>query len=515
MIALVSINFRSARSFTTQKIKVTSVESVKYSSKWIINIAIFRAIVLRFFEEIEKYRQTSVYQSFQSKSEIRASDDSSTSSDTSITSKRRTAAFQITVSRIESRFRYENDILVIERNQVHVRIFRVSSYSSIIDSDNRSTIDSQQVSNSLSIDSNSTTTRETSVEKVIYDQSIKFNSITVVMNSVFQTAITTVVSVVVIQIIESIRAEIRQKMQQINQRNQQKSAKSFDSFDSLEDDNDDNNNSQFQSKHLDFFDSFHDDKSVIIDAIMKFTSENIVFRDVHLFMTRARDFVVTKDEDIVRRNLFQCLKNDALNWYTSLFIDMKKNFLLLDHDLNQWEKYLVKKFRKSSTKIMKELVKESYNITNAQHEREFKKYAQKIIRLDKSIELSIFNQLLQIWNEFDVNFQLHVNKFINDIKLSDFLRDFNDRKHSWWKLINKQSFEQIDRREINVKNKNIREQRENKQSQRDMSKTNYRDRDQSNVEYDDNIVDEYIQNDYFRFDIQSIFISVQFSNFVS
>ena len=269
--------------------------------------------MLRFFEEIEEYKQTFVYQNFQSKSKVKASDDSSTFNDTSIISKRKTIAFQITVSRIESRFRYEDDTFVIERNQAHVRIFRVSNYSSIIDSNNRFTIDSQQVNNNLSIDSNSTTTRETSIEKVIYDQSIKFNSIVVVMNSVFQTVITTVVNVVVIQIIENIKAKIRQKMQQINQRNQQKSAKSFDSFDSFENDNDNNNNSQFQSKHLDFFDSFHDDKSVIIDAIMKSTNENIVFRDVHLFMIKARNFAVTKNEDIVRRNLFQCLKNDALN----------------------------------------------------------------------------------------------------------------------------------------------------------------------------------------------------------
>ena len=82
-------------------------------------------------------------------------------------------------------------------------------------------------------------------------------------------------------------------------------------------------------------------------------------------------------------------------------------------------------------------------------------------------------------------------------------------------MTNKQSFEQIDRREINVKNRDAREQRENKQSQRDISETNYRDRDQSNVEYDDNVVNEYTQNDYFRFDIQSTFIFAQFSNFVS
>ena len=102
-------------------------------------------------------------------------------------------------------------------------------------------------------------------------------------------------------------------MQQINQRNQQKLVESFDSSDSFEDDNNDNDNNQFQSKHLDFFDSFHDNKSVTIDAIMKFISENIIFRNVHLFMIKAKNFAIIKNDDFVRRNLYLCLKNDALN----------------------------------------------------------------------------------------------------------------------------------------------------------------------------------------------------------
>ena len=269
--------------------------------------------MLRFFEEIEEYRQTSVYQNFQFRQEIRTFDDNSTFNDTSITLERKTVAFQITVSRIENRFQYEDDTFVIERNQIHVRISRVSSYSFIIDSNNRFIIDNQQISNNQFITSNSINIRETSVEKVIYEQSIKFNSIAVFMNSVLQVVITIVVSVVVTQVIESIRAEIRQKMQQTNQRNQQESVESFDSSDSFENDNDDNDNNQFQSKHLDFFDSFHDNKSVIIDATMIFISESIIFRDVHLFMIRAKNFVVIKSDDFVRRNLYLCLKNDALN----------------------------------------------------------------------------------------------------------------------------------------------------------------------------------------------------------
>ena len=103
--------------------------------------------MLRFFEKIEKYKQTFVYQNFQFKQEVKAFDDNLTFNDTSIILKRKTIAFQITVSRIKSRFEYENDIFVIERNQVHVKISRVLSYSFIIDSNNRFIIDNQQINN--------------------------------------------------------------------------------------------------------------------------------------------------------------------------------------------------------------------------------------------------------------------------------------------------------------------------------------------------------------------------------
>ena len=57
---------------------------------------------------------------------------------------------------------------------------------------------------------------------------------------------------------------------------------------------------------------------------------------------------------------------------------------------------LMKKvFNKEISKIVnqnnKKFVKKSYSMSNAQYEREFKEYAQKIIRLNKSTKLSIFN----------------------------------------------------------------------------------------------------------------------------
>ena len=514
VIALVSTNFRPARPPTTRGTRVASAEPLGYPPEWVTNTATFKAAASRFFKETEEYRQTPAYQSFQPRQETGAPDDSPASSGTPTTPDRRTAVPQVTAPRIESRFRYEDDTPVAGRNQAHVRIPRAPSYSPITDPDHRSTTDSQQASNSLPTGSNPATTRETSAEEAIYDQPIGPNPIAALMDPALQAAITAAVSAAVTQATEGIRAEIRQEMQQANQRGQQGPAGPPGPPGPPGGGNGGNGNSQFQPKHLGFFDPFHDGKSVATGAAMESTSEGTVFRDVHLFMARARDFAVTKGEDIVRRNLFQCLKNDALNWYTSLLTDMEKDSLLLGQGLDQWEKYLVKEFRESPAKAMEGLVKESYSMTDAQHEREPREYAQKIIRLGKSAELPVFNQLLQIWNGLDVDFQLHVNKPTNDTKLSDFLRDLDDRKHSWWRLASKQSSGQTGRREVNARDRDTREQRGGRQPQRGMPGIGYRGRGQPGAGYDGNAAGGYTQNGYFRPGIQPAFIPAQFSNFV-
>ena len=146
MIILVNINSRSTKSSTNKKTKKTLTKFVEYFSKWITNIIIFRTIAFHFFVATKKFRQTFAYQSFLFKTKSFAFDNNSIFNNSSIISiilKRKTIVFQVIVSRIKSRFRYENDILVIERNQIHVKIFRVFNYFLIIDSNHRFIIDNQ------------------------------------------------------------------------------------------------------------------------------------------------------------------------------------------------------------------------------------------------------------------------------------------------------------------------------------------------------------------------------------
>ena len=84
---------------------------------------------------------------------------------------------------------------------------------------------------------------------------------------------------------------------------------------------------------------------------------------------------------------------------------------------------------------MKKFVTKRYIMQNAINNRQFHDYVQIVIRFEKSTKLFLFNQLIQIWNKLDSNFQLHVKKFTRNTWMSDFLHELNDKKIFWWKLI--------------------------------------------------------------------------------
>ena len=70
--------------------------------------------------------------------------------------------------------------------------------------------------------------------------------------------------------------------------------------------------SRFQFKKLNFFD-FKYNKKTIFEAIsLKNIIEKIVYRDVYLFIERAKNFAKTHDDNIIRINLYRCLKNIAI-----------------------------------------------------------------------------------------------------------------------------------------------------------------------------------------------------------
>ena len=194
------------------------------------------------------------------------------------------------------------------------------------------------------------------------------------------------------------------------------------------------NKPRFVAKELGFFNPFYQGKSAAVGPPLENSGEGTIFRDVYVFISRAKDFAATHGAELVRHNLYRCLQDHALTWHTSLLSPGEKRLLTLGDNLDEWEVALVTEFRESPAKVIEAFTTEHYTIQDTTRNKLPRDYAQSVIRLGKSAELPLYNQLLQIWNGLDVDFQLHVAKPTRDTKMGEFLRELDDKKDSWWKL---------------------------------------------------------------------------------
>ena len=290
--------------------------------------------------------------------------------------------------------------------------------------------------------------------------------------------------------------DVVELVESTKQSEQSKSSKSID----LVDDNIVDDFNRFVIKKLEFFDFNYDDKSTSIDSSLKNINDDTMYRDVHVFVNWIKNFVNIQNVELIRSNLYKCLKRDALIWHISLLTNIKKRLLTMNIELIEWENALMTEFRESTFKIMKTFVTNRYIMQDAFNQRLFRDYALFVIRLNKSIELSLFNQLLQIWNDFDSNFQLHVTKFIHVIRMSDFFHELNDKKNLWWKLVASQF--SSSRRSESSKNKNKSEREQ------------FQQRNMLNVNRDRNYQFDNYQR-FYQFEFQQAFVSIDFQNFLN
>ena len=108
------------------------------------------------------------------------------------------------------------------------------------------------------------------------------------------------------------------------------------------------------SKHIDlrwnafelrFFDSLYDEKSAVIDNVIEHFDKDTYFRDIYIFIERIKNIAQIKDDTIVRNNLYTCLRETALAWYTSNLGEDQKRLVKLSNGVNKWIRVLLKKFR--------------------------------------------------------------------------------------------------------------------------------------------------------------------------
>ena len=143
---------------------------------------------------------------------------------------------------------------------------------------------------------------------------------------------------------------------------------------------------RFILQDVSFFDPFYDGKSINTGLAMEHAGKNTYFRDVHVFIDKSIDVSRTKS-DVVRQNLQLCFRGSVLKWYTSEFTDGEKRLLIYGNGVEIWIILLRTRFKTSKSTGMAVVLKKKYIMNDATKRREFRKYAQTVIRAVKTAEL--------------------------------------------------------------------------------------------------------------------------------
>lgn len=175
----------------------------------------------------------------------------------------------------------------------------------------------------------------------------------------------------------------------------------------------------------------YDDKSVSSDTPpMEHTGKETYFRDVHLFLEHARDVAGVKGDELVRTNLWTCLKGPALDWWLTELTENDKRLTKLGNKLEEWERMLIERFKAPTNIAIDSLLKEKYTLRDASNHREPREYAQKILRAAKDAKFAdVRNQLDVIYNGVDSELRRDLRRPKDSINLQDFLTDLDDLKY--------------------------------------------------------------------------------------
>ena len=166
---------------------------------------------------------------------------------------------------------------------------------------------------------------------------------------------------------------------------------------------------------------------------MKHASKNTYFKNVSLFIERIKNIAIIQNEQHVRNNLFTCFKDFALQWYTLKISFEVKQLMKYKNDIDHWINQLLDRFKESTDVFINTILKKRYIMKDARRHRESRKYEVKILRAIKSAELELSaNQIIIIYNEFDIEFRKIFTKSINVSSMNFFFREMNKVKEIWW-----------------------------------------------------------------------------------
>ena len=432
VLTIISKSSKSTREFEKHV-------SSKFFSQWVNDSIFFQNVCLQLQFDIEYYRQTFIYKSFeQFKQSLRNSflfsDTTSKRSFVSIllvsisldsnTSFKANFFFRSNVSKTTRFLRRNNDSKLrvsIVSSSIDQKVFdninSIAQISLIYSKVSRNIINSTK---QIFFEFNSLNTREIFVEKNIYDVSIEsnFSSMNANLNSIVQTIIIVVVTTTIAQITTQFQSQQNQNDENQNENQNFQSTIRFSK-----------DINYFDLKYVDVNDSFNTSSIVIIDRY-------IWYRDVYVFIDKLKNLVKKFiDESRIKELLSNCLKKETLIWKNNEYNDVFKNALRVVN-LKIWYSFLINQFKKRVSIALQIMQTKKYTMTNARNDKFSRDYVQNILRHVEVVDFFFFfNQMTLVWNNLNIEFRAQISKSKITIELSIFLNQLNEKTSIWRDIV--------------------------------------------------------------------------------
>ncbi len=158
--------------------------------------------------------------------------------------------------------------------------------------------------------------------------------------------------------------------------------------------------------------------------------EDLVYNDVFDFKRRIETCVQLWSDKAVRNVIAQCLRGNALKWYsTELHADAKR---LLSHarNSNEWIRRLITRFKLDKDSAVTRIHGTKYRLDDAKYGRMARQYADKILKLSKHGEISSVKCLEHIYWNLASEFR-HDIAWRSNMTIEEFLEQLDKHQETW------------------------------------------------------------------------------------
>lgn len=194
------------------------------------------------------------------------------------------------------------------------------------------------------------------------------------------------------------------------------------------------NSKDFRLQELGFFDPHLDDAKFGKGGVV-YSGSNTYIRNPYVFMDRIRDVASLRGEATVKSRIPQCLRGEALSWYTEALNKNEKDALKHLPGLDRWADALTERFQEPPGDALRAIADTEYSLQDAKHRRPISRHVHSIMRHAKAAGVTEpFAQLNYAWKGIDCTLRATIPPPEPTTVVAEYIRRLEKQGSNWYDI---------------------------------------------------------------------------------